>query len=328
MKKLIGDFSDQISEAIEIALNQKFHRPNIDFQNVVFTGMGGSGIGSKIVSQWIENEISIPITFVQNYEIPSWINKNTLVIATSYSGDTEETLSSVSKCLSKGAFVIAICTGGKLKFICDQENLNCLIIPNGYPPRAALAFSLAQQLFILTKFNLISSKSFDCLRNCSSFLMKYKEEIKTKAKEIVKVINNTNPVIYAEAPYESIAIRGKQQFNENGKYLCRHHTIPEMNHNELLGWGTADNNNSAIFLFNSDMNTSNLKRFELTRKIVESKSKDIISVYSRGENMIEESMYFIHTLDWASYYLGIARGADVLEIEQIDFLKSELAKSS
>ena len=326
MKELIDNFSKQLTEAIEIAAKQDFKSSRSLISNVVFTGMGGSGIGARIVAQWIEKEINVPITFVQNYEIPSWINKNTLIIATSYSGNTEETLSSIEKCLKIGAEVVGICSGGKLKDICEQNQLDCIIVPKGFPPRAALAYSLAQQLIILTKFKLISSRSFDELKNCSEFLNKYKEEIKLKAKEIVKVINNTNSVIYAESPYESVAIRGKQQFNENGKYLCRYHVIPEMNHNELLGWGSGDENHSAIFLYNGDMNTSNLKRFKLTQKIIENQTKNVISVISRGENQIEESMYFIHILDWTSYYLGNERGVDVMEIEKIDFLKTELSR--
>ena len=230
MKELIDNFSKQLFEAVEIALKQDFINERSTIKNVVFTGMGGSGIGSKIVAQWIEKEIKVPITFVQNYEIPSCISRDTLVIATSYSGNTEE--------------------------------------------------------------------------------------IKLKAQEIVKVINHTNPVIYAEYPYESVAIRGKQQINENGKYLCRYHTIPEMNHNELLGWGSGNENHSAIFLYNSDMNSSNLKRFELTQKIIEKQTTNVIAIHSRGNNQIEESIYFIHLLDWTSYYLGI---------EKINFLKKELA---
>ena len=325
MKELIDNFSKQLNEAVEIALKQEFVNQRSMINNIVFTGMGGSGIGSKIVAQWIEKEIKVPITFVQNYEIPSCINRDTLVIATSYSGNTEETLTSIEKCLKQGALVVGICTGGKLKEICEENQIDCIIIPTGFPPRAALAYSLAQQLIVLIKFNLISWNSIYELTNCSDLIAEHKEEIKLKAQEIVKVINHTNPVIYAEHPYESVAIRGKQQINENGKYLCRYHTIPEMNHNELLGWGSGNENHSAIFLYNSDMNTSNLKRFELTQKIIENETKNVIAIHSRGNNQIEESIYFIHLLDWTSYYLGIERGADVMEIEKINFLKKELA---
>ena len=229
MKELIDNFSKQLFEAVEIALKKDFIKHHGAINNIVFIGMGGSGIGSKIVAQWIEKEIKVPITFVQNYEIPSCISKDTLVIATSYSGNTEETITSVEKCLKKGALVIGICSGGKLKKICKQNQIDCIIIPKGFPPRAALAYSLAQKLIVFIKFNLISWNSIYELTNCSDFIAEHKEEIKLKAQEIVKVINHTNPVIYAEYPYESVAIRGKQQINENGKYLCRYHTIPEMN---------------------------------------------------------------------------------------------------
>lgn len=325
MKELISKFNEQLREAIEIALRQKFINHPRKINNIVFTGMGGSGIGSRIVAQWIEKEIKVPITFVQNYEIPSWISRDTLVIATSYSGNTEETLSSIEKCIKTGAIVVGICSGGKLRDMCIENQLDCIIIPKGFPPRAALAYSLAQQLIVLIKFNLISWNSIYELTNCSDFIAKHEEEIKLKAQEIVKIINNTNPVIYAEFPYEGVAIRGKQQFNENGKFLCCYNVIPEMNHNELLGWDSGNQSHSALFLYNSDMNSSNLKRFELTQKIIENQTKNVIAIHSRGKNKIEESIYFIHILDWASYYLGIERGADVMEIDKIDFLKNQLA---
>lgn len=326
MFELINNFREQLNDAIRIAFNHQFKQHEGVIRNVVFTGMGGSGIGARIIAQWVEKEIKVPISFVQNYEIPAFINNETLVIAASYSGNTEETIESVKQCINSGAVIVGVCSGGELQNSCLQHQFDCILVPKGFPPRAALAYSLAQQLIILTSFNLISRDSIDKLKNCIDFLGEHEEEIKLKAKKVVAVINKTQPVIYAESPYESAAIRGKQQFNENGKYLCRYHVIPEMNHNELLGWSSGNDNHSAIFLYNSDMNPNNAKRFELTQKIIESQTNNVIALHSRGKNQIEESMYFIHLLDWASYYLGIERGVDVMEIEKIDFLKSELAR--
>jgi glucose/mannose-6-phosphate isomerase len=327
MEELINTFGAQLEESFSIARNYKFKHNSKQITNVVFTGMGGSGIGSKLVAQWIEKEISIPITFIQNYDIPGWVNSSSLVIASSYSGNTEETISSVKLCHEKGAQIVGICSGGDLASFCSLHNLDCIVVPPGLPPRAALAYSLVQQLNILKWYDLISEISYTQLLACTNFLDRYRSEIKEIAKSIVPTINNTNLVIYAEANYEAVAIRAKQQINENSKFLCRHNVLPEMNHNELLGWGCGSSDHSAIFLYTEGMHRQNIKRFELTRELVSRKTTKVISIFSKGSNQIEQSMYLIHLLDWVSLYLGYEREEDVVEIENINYLKEELAKN-
>jgi glucose/mannose-6-phosphate isomerase len=326
MEKLMLEFSSQLEEAFTIAQRYSFqHRVN-SVSNIVFCGMGGSGIGGRIVGQWIENEVELPVTFIQNYDIPNWINANTLVIASSYSGDTEETLSAVKACLQRGAHVLCITSGGALSTWCAQHDLDCIHIPSGLPPRAALGYSLVQQLAVLVNFGLIQPTLLQQLEHSAEFLRKHQQEIQRMAKDTVSVVNDTNVVIYAEASFESVAIRGKQQFNENSKYLCRHHAIPEMNHNELLGWGGGDSSYSALFLFTAGMHRQNEKRFKLTHEIVSMKTNRIATVQAKGANRVEQSMYLIHFLDWLSLYLGYERGQDIVQIDNINYLKQELAK--
>jgi glucose/mannose-6-phosphate isomerase len=326
MEQLISGFSTQLEHAFEIFNQYPFKQNNEEISQVVFCGMGGSGIGGRIVAQWVEQEIQVPITFIQNYEIPNWINKSTLVIASSYSGNTEETLEAVRCCQNRGARIICISSGGGLRAFCNQYNLDCILIPSGLPPRAALGFSLVQQLGILVYHGLIEKKVFQQLHGCIEFLKIHQSAIKQIANEAVPVINHTNVVIYSEASYESVAIRGKQQMNENSKFLCRHNTIPEMNHNELLGWGCGDSNHSALFLYTSGMHTQNSKRFALTREIVANKTERTMLIDAKGTNQIEQSMYLIHLLDWLSLYLGYERGQDIVEIDNINYLKQQLAK--
>jgi glucose/mannose-6-phosphate isomerase len=326
MEKFIAEFPIQLAESIALAKEQQLKIPGQKIENVVICGLGGSGIGAKIVSQWIENEIEVPITIVQNYTIPSFINTSTLVIGSSYSGNTEETLTSLFECQKKSALIAGISSGGELEIYCKINNYNHIKVPGGYPPRAALAFSVVQLLNILFQYGLISDNSIQQLTESLKHLVNYSEEIIIKSKEVAELIDKTNAVIYAESTYECVAIRGKQQFNENSKYLCRYHVIPEMNHNELLGWGCGNNNHSVIFLRTDDMDYRNKKRFDLTTKIIESKTNNTITIQAKGRNRIERSLYLIHLLDWASYFLGIKRNEDVMEIKLINFLKSELAK--
>ena len=325
MEDLIVGFSNQLENAFEIFNRYSFKQKRKRITTVAFCGMGGSGIGGRIVAKWIENEIKVPITFLENYAIPNWIDHDTLVIASSYSGNTEETLSAVNLCKERGAQIICITSGGALYEFCDQQKLDCILLPPGLPPRAALGYSLVPQVGVLVYMELIQKTTFNQLLKCADFLRTHQNDIKQIAKDIVPIINHTNVVIYAETPYESVAVRGKQQLNENSKYLCRHNTIPEMNHNELLGWGCGDSGHSAIFLYNSGMHPQNSKRFALTHEIVSKKTERTLMVHAKGSNQVEQSMYLIHLLDWLSLYLGYERGQDIVEIDNINYLKEKLA---
>lgn len=328
MKTRIFNFPNQLSEAIEIINNSSLQKLQHNISSVVICGLGGSGIGAKLVSEWVDQSINVPIILCQNYKLPKFVSKETLVIACSYSGNTEETLSALSDALEKKAYITCITSGGQLKSICEVKQIDFLELPNGFPPRAALAYSLVGILSILNQQNLITSKFIQQINESISFLISEQTSIMEKASVIAQQINNTTLSIYAEAQNEGLAIRGKQQFNENSKYLCRHHVIPEMNHNELVGWGCGNEKHSAIFLWTNDMLEQNRKRFELTAQIIANKNALVIHVRAKGENKVQQGLYHIHLLDWVSYFLGELRNEDITEVKVIDFLKGELGKLS
>jgi glucose/mannose-6-phosphate isomerase len=326
MKQLITQFPAQLTESLAIATEKKLNPSNRTINNVVMCGMGGSGIGASILSKWIEQEIDVPVIQCQNYVLPKFVSANTLVIGSSYSGNTEETLSAVKEAHTRGARIIGITSGGMLKTFCDSNGYDTIIVPGGLPPRSALAYSIAPLMEIFVQLEFVSAERKIELAAVPVFLATHQENIIQQGKEVASLINNSNAVIYSEVNYEAVAIRGKQQINENGKFLCRYHVIPEMNHNELVGWACGNDQHAAIFLANSDMYPSNRKRFDLTKEIIAKKTAKTITLEAEGANFIERSMYLIHLLDWASYYLGMERNEDVVEVRVIDFLKAELAK--
>ncbi len=326
MKDLIQDFPVHLSETLNQWDATKIDIPKKRFTAVLFCGMGGSGIGSKIISEWVVDEISIPMVICQNYTIPNFVNAETLVIGSSYSGDTEETLSALEACKEKGAYIVGITSVGKLKDFCLKNGFPCLLVPGGFPPRAALGYSLVKQLAVLEIAELINDRIRKQLIEGVDFLLRMQDEAIATAKSLIDQLVLGNLAIYSDASIEGLAIRGKQQFNENSKYLCRCHVIPEMNHNELLGWGCGDQSHAAIFLFHSSMLPSNSKRMEFTRKLINDKTDQVFLIEAKGNNYIEESLFLMHVLDWASYFLGIKRNVDVMEIEWINQLKKEMSK--
>ncbi len=152
------------------------------------------------------------------------------------------------------------------------------------------------------------------------------DDIQTKAKMIANMLFGKVPVIYTTDRMESVAVRFRQQVNENAKMLCWHHVIPEMNHNELVGWRIKNEDLAVIIFRNKDDHPRNQVRIDINKEIISNYTTSLIEVYSKGNNLVERSLYFVNLGDWISVYLADLRKVDSIEVKVIDFLKSELAK--
>ena len=325
MEKLISAFPENITEALSIAKNATIRSSSSEIKNIIICGMGGSGIGGKLVSSWVAKEINVPVEGVSAYSLPQYVDEHTLVIGSSYSGNTEETLSCIEEAIAKNAQIIGICSGGKLKTICESNNYDCVLVPGGNPPRTALAYSIVQLLNILSELGLTSADRLTEIAKAKDLIVADEKDIKAKALELAKFLKGHVPILYAETKFEPMLVRARQQFNENGKMLCWHHTIPEMNHNELVGWGGGDNRFATIFFTSEDMHPRNAKRLEICKDVVAKKGAKQMDLLAKGNSFIEQTIYFINLVDWASLYLSDLKQVDPIDIEVIDFLKSELA---
>ena len=139
-------------------------------------------------------------------------------------------------------------------------------------------------------------------------------------------IADKTPIFYAVSRYEGIGVRAKQQFNENSKKLCWTHHIPEMNHNELVGWGGGNASHMPVFLNSGDLSERNTKRWDISKKRTLEKTPELIEINAKGDDIIQRSLYLINVIDWASWYHADMNGVDQIEIEIIDYLKDELSK--
>ena len=144
MKDLITGFGDQLRHALEIGANTSLKENTKKIESVLITGLGGSGIGGTIVSELTAEECSVPVATNKGYDLPGYINENTLIICSSFSGNTEETISAVEEAVAKGAHIIGVTSGGEMQEICTKNGFDCVVVPGGNPPRTALAFSLVQ----------------------------------------------------------------------------------------------------------------------------------------------------------------------------------------
>jgi len=182
------------------------------------------------------------------------------------------------------------------------------------------------QLYVLYHLHLISEKIIDNIKTAADLLSFEQEDIMSKAEKLAELIANKLPVIYTADRLSSVAVRWRQQINENGKMLCWHHVLPEMNHNELVGWKHKQENVAVIFLrYRDDLKQVQL-RTDLTKQIITALAPQVIEIYAKGQTTADKMMYMTHLGDWLSWYLAQKNNVNASEIQVIDFLKAELEK--
>jgi len=326
MNDYIDDFSNHLREAIEIANNTSLTSCTKEIRNVLICGLGGSGIGGTIVSDIISPKVNIPITATKDYSIPNFVNEHTLVIANSYSGNTEETLYALEKCQAKGAEIAVITSGGKLKAIAEVNKYNKIIIPGNQPPRAMFGYAFTELFFMLNHYGIIDDSFKSDFTKAIELLDTEKSDIQEQAMSLAKKMYKQTPVIYVANGFEGVAVRFRQQINENSKMLCWHHVVPEMNHNELLGWRTNVNDLAVVYFRNKSDYDRNQISMDINKKVISEYTDNISEIWSKGDSLIENSLYHINLGDWVSWYLSEMNNVDAIEIDVIDFLKGELGK--
>ncbi|MDA0682470.1 MAG: bifunctional phosphoglucose/phosphomannose isomerase [Bacteroidetes bacterium] len=326
MNDYINDFTNHLKDAINIANNTALTPCVNEIRNVLICGLGGSGIGGTIVNDIVSPKAKIPITATKDYSIPNFVNEHTLVIANSYSGNTEETLYALQKCQAKGAEIAVITSGGSLKTIAEEQNYNKLIIPSGQPPRAMFGYAFTELFYLLNHYGIIDDSFKSDFQKAIQLLDTEKSDIQNQAKDLAKKMYKQTPVIYVANGFEGVAVRFRQQINENSKMLCWHHVVPEMNHNELLGWRTNVNDLAVVYFRNKSDYERNQIRMDINKKVISKYTENITEIWSKGNSLIENSLYHIHLGDWASWYLSEMNNVDAIEIDVINFLKGELSK--
>lgn len=327
MDQLIARFMDQLDEAVEIGRNASIRPLDGEVRQIYVAGLGGSGIGADFVAAFILDECKVPFLVKKGYSVPAYVGPLTLALANSYSGNTEETLISYDQIMQQGARMICIASGGKLIEKAKHDGFDYVQVPSDWPsPRACLGYSITVQLWILQHLGFISDKYIPQIQSASALLRNESDDIKQRAKSVAQRLFNRIPIIYTEDRMEPVAVRLRQQINENSKALCWHHVVPEMNHNELVGWREKNEDLAVLYLHNADDYERNKVRMEINKEIIRQYAGEIIEVHSKGDTMIEKALYLVHLGDWISWYLAELRGVDALEVKVIDYLKGELAK--
>ncbi len=328
MDALITRFPAQLEEALDIGSRAEIRPLDTPVSHVYVTGLGGSGIGADFVASFVYDTCGIPYLVGKGYEIPAYIGKETLAIASSYSGNTEETLMAFDAIRRRDARIIVVASGGALIRAAEEQGLDHIRVPDSWPsPRACLGYSVVAQLSILQKTGLANDTQLDAVRRSVALLQKEQNQIRERAEKIAAILYGKTPVIYATDRFTPVAVRFRQQINENSKMLCWHHVVPEMNHNELVGWRDTREDIAVVWFRSRQDHQRNQVRIDINKEIINNYTGTMIELWAKGETMIEQSFYLVHLGDWISWYLAQLRGVDAIEVKVIDYLKSELAKS-
>ncbi len=334
-KKILLDFHKQIKESEALVDHAKIRIKAEKIQRILYFGMGGSAIAGNLLYDTLFDQLKAPIDIVRGYDCPAYCNENTLVIASSYSGNTEETLSAIKNVKKTGATVLTITSGGELKKIAESNKWNLINIPGGLPPREALGYSFFLVYHVLGRVSLLNEytpntkKVAALVQDIAIRNDHAQSDGRVFSQELAKTIKGKIPVIYSTAPYlNTISRRWQNQFHENSKSMSFANVVPEMNHNEIVGWEQDTDllkNLVVIFLENEDPHPRIKKRIELTKKIIQKKGAQVVELYTQGKTRIEKVFSLIVLGDWVSYYLAIYYKKDPIAIKNIDYLKGELA---
>jgi len=333
MRDFIKEFPNHITHALQISESLSVHQNCFieqTFSNIVITGQGGSAIGGVIVKDLVQDELHIPIIVNKDYSIPSFINKNTLFIASSYSGNTEETISALNKVIElnktgENIIIFCVCSGGQILEIAKKHELKYILIPEGGAPRAMLCYSVVQMLTLISMISGHTDSLKDKLTSVKDYLINNQESIIGLAHSCAEKISNKMPFLYTFSNFEGVVLRFKQQLNENSKRHATYNLIPEMNHNEIVAWNKKSVCVASVFI-NGNNSERNKKRMMINIEQIKASVDNIVELTCSDSNSFIQYFYFIHLVDWISLILAEKEGVDPNNIDPINYLKEELKK--
>ena len=331
-------FADQVREGWEIGRSAEGLPDAMGVDSIAVLGMGGSGVSGDVTRAIVEPRLSVPFTVIKNYgPLPEWIGRNTLVFAVSYSGSTEETVAALEEAHAKGARAIAVSSGGPLADMARRYGLAHVAIPTGLQPRASLGYLTLPILSILVSIGLVPDLQDDldeAVEVLSELAHRCHRKIprpENPAKDLASKIVGRIPVIYGgDGLGATAAYRFKCDLNEYGKTPAFWNLIPELDHNEIVGWNQlADITSKAMLLIelrDPGEHERIALRFEITRRLIESNFAEVVEVPAQGKSSLARLLSLILVTQLASIYVGLAYGVDPGPVEVIQSLKAELSK--
>jgi len=330
-------FYNQLVESKKIAENLDVKSLSLDDKTgIAILGMGGSGFTGDIIKNLTLDYANIPIIVIKDYHLPKCVNKNWLIFAVSYSGNTEETLSCINEAIKLGCEVVCVCSGGKLFDIAKQNNFIVVEIPKGLQPRGALGYLFFSTFLVMAKIGIVkvdSSEIDEALNLINEKTKVYNRNVLTEknpAKKLALDIFGRLPIIYGVSGYLSaIAYRWKSQINENAKSPCFYAEFPELDHNEIVGWQNLSDVSQKFILiiFKDELFSEKIKtRIAATVNLIQDSFDAVTEIKVEGNSLLAKALSTIYLGGIASVYLALLYKTDPTPVERISALKAELEK--
>ena len=336
MYEAVCGFPDQWRDGRARALSRDLGDVRGDgFRGVVVLGMGGSAIGGDLLKSLCVDQARVPVVVSRSYSLPAWVGPDTVVIASSYSGNTEETLSGLDEALARSASVICITTGGAVEARAIGKDLPILRMPAGLQPRAALGYSLTALLTVSERLGvlLVGRRDWEeafAVVEAQAAAFKNPSDSDNPAWALAKRLHGLFPVIYSSQQLEGANLRWRNQMHENGKTLAVGNLFPEMNHNEIMGWARGAEELrqlGVVVLRDREDHERTQRRMDVTRDLLQERAGCWEEIHSTGSSRLARLLSLLYMSDWVSLYLAIMHGVDPSPVGLISQLKAALAQS-
>lgn len=336
MYDVLKDFHVQIEDAVRIANQSDFPLPDMSsVSNVIVNGLGGSAIGGDFVRSAVLYDAKLPVSVNRNYDLPTFAGKDTLCFVSSYSGNTEETISALHQALERECKIICITTGGEIAELAKSKGLPLITVPEGFQPRCALGYSFFVLYGIFQKLGIIENKSeetnstIDIIRELSRVYSDI-NDASNPAIKLARTLHGKLPVVYSADILDVVNVRWRGQISENAKILAYGSFYPEMNHNELVGWKCNEEvmkDIAVIILKDHEDHDRNKLRMKITAEIYRKHASDVIELEASGRFKLGRIFELTYLGDWVSYYLAILNNEDPTPVNVIQHLKKQLSEN-
>lgn len=330
-------FPEQVEAAVGVSESLSGLPAHDDVANVLMLGMGGSGIAGDLVAAVAGPFMAVPVVVSKGYEPPSFVDESTLVVALSFSGDTEETVEAVQEAAVAGAQVLAVCSGGQLGDLASSWNAPRVDLPSDIPmPRAGLGALAVPVLIAFERIGLFPGAT-EWIQLAVAQLKRRRDQLAdidrdTLARSLARRVGRTLPLVYGASPLGEVATRRwKCQFNENAKIPAFRNVLPELCHNEICGWGQhGDITRQVLTLLNlrhDQEHPQEMRRFDLVSEICREVVADVIDVRAEGEGALAQLLDLVLIGDFVSLELAFLSGVDPGPIPVLDEMKAALAQA-
>lgn len=335
MYRRVNELPEQMAEAW--GLSQEIDLPDElrGVRNIVVTGMGGSAIGGSLLEAYGTPDVPVPLSVWRGYGLPGSVNAETLVIAVSYSGNTEETLSALDEARRRGARILVVTTGGKVRQRAEEWSLPMLTFAYEAQPRATLGYLFTPLVGIMSRLGFlpnVEGEMREAIEQVAANREQWRREVpeeRNEAKQLARSVAGTVTVVYGAEFLAAVARRWKTQFNENAKQWAFYEEFPELNHNAIVGYEyprDAASRTSVVVLTSDLLSDRIATRMRVTGEVMDRFGVSHRTVSGRGTGRLAQMYTLIELGDFVTYYAALLNGADPTEIRPIDFLKRALAK--